>query len=117
MTSITPEQALLMAVLDRAIQDSVGNISGYPKREKLSRQLEARGWVNSLKNSVYSFVYICDQLGFDAESMRQAINKNANSKLSSGRRTKTYPKLAAILTDLNYSEGFEYTLTLNNKRK
>lgn len=115
--SITPEQALLMAVLDRAIQDCVGHISGFPQREKIQRRMEAQGWVNSRRNGPYTFVYICDELGFDSDSMRIAINANLTTKLGSGRRTKTYPKLCAILTDLNVVGGFEHGLVLGNGSK
>jgi len=64
----TPEYNLLVAVLDRAVDDVKGIYSS--NRD----QLKARRWfLSSNKIELYDFENICDIIGLDADQVRKQL--------------------------------------------
>ncbi len=70
------ERALMRAVLEDAIHCLAGEIG--PVRERPQLALEARGWIEDADlHWPYSFVNVCEHLGFDAEQLRPRLLRQA----------------------------------------
>ena len=70
------ERALMRAVLEDAIRCLAGEIG--PARERPQLALEARAWIDAGDlRWPYSFVNICDHLGFEAEQLRTRLLEHA----------------------------------------
>jgi hypothetical protein len=66
---LQPERELWSAVLEQAMRDlcGVGHL----------RAKNARAWIVSVDDSLGSFVWICGQLNFDADAVRQRLLTHA----------------------------------------
>ncbi len=70
----TPEVALLIAVIDRGLRDAVGDIEA----EVLNKRGVAggaRAWFLSDDREPFSFLWICEAIDWDPESIRKVIKK------------------------------------------
>jgi hypothetical protein len=61
----TGTKALMLAVLEEGIR----NYCGLPGRMRA----EAEAWVRSNRRSAFSFVVICEMLGFEPDAVRAAL--------------------------------------------
>jgi len=70
------ERALMRAVLEDAIRCLAGEIG--PVRERPQLALQARSWVEDADlHWPYSFVNVCEHLGFDPEQLRPRLLRQA----------------------------------------
>lgn len=65
---IPGEKALLIAVLETALSD----LDAYPPTHRLHR--DAATWLAG-SDGPFSFRYVCEQLGLDADTIREAVDK------------------------------------------
>lgn len=68
-----PELALVAAVIIRAIRDIRGGSTQEEPRDTV--QAEAREWLMSESCRPMTFVWCCDQLGFDPAQIRAKISQ------------------------------------------
>jgi hypothetical protein len=72
---LSPEQRLILAVLDDAVQSFIAGIR--PRNGKEQRRFEeAQSWIMKAEAGwVFSFESICDQLGLDPDYLRSGLEK------------------------------------------
>ena len=68
---VAPELNLWNAVLRRAIQDSIFFHDGC---ESTRERIRALRWINSDSNEDGSFLWVCDHLELEYESVRVLVN-------------------------------------------
>lgn len=69
---ITPEQDLLIAIMERAIRDAVGYT---PKRDTPLKR-DALGWLISNSKKPFSSLWVCDQLKINrADFFKKVIGR------------------------------------------
>ena len=70
------ERALMRAVLEDAIRCVAGEIG--PVRERPQLAVDARGWIEAGDvRWPYSFMNVCDHLGFDGDQLRTRLLRDA----------------------------------------
>lgn len=70
------ERALMRAVLEDAMRCLAGEIG--PVRERPQLALEARAWIEAVDvRWPYSFMNVCDHLGFEADQLRGRLLRHA----------------------------------------
>jgi len=70
------ERALMRAVLEDAIRCLAGEI--WPVRERPQLAIDARAWIETADvRWPYSFMNVCDHLGFDGEQLRTRLLRDA----------------------------------------
>ncbi len=73
------EKDLLVAVVQRAYEDCLGNLSGIPgttsNEKKKQLIMSARRWIFSDKIEIMSFLWICDILKLPEEKIRDRVKK------------------------------------------
>lgn len=93
-----PEHRLLWAVLERAILDALGNLSGIyscGERERATR------WISHLDDGEFGFFWVCDHLGIDAVRLRSQV-------LQWKRERKTFaPGVGRCVIDILLERGEE----------
>jgi hypothetical protein len=70
-TDVIPERALLYALLDRAIRDSLAATGDVPDHISF----EVGGWFASNGRKPFSFRWICEHLSLDHERVRAALER------------------------------------------
>lgn len=70
-----PYQALLRAVLTRAIGDAIGCIPDKSSWNHRTRIKNARGWIDGEVYEPWSFRWVCEGLDLDYRRMRRGIWK------------------------------------------
>jgi len=75
-----PEQMLWISVLTQALHD----LSGPDLLAK-----PARAWLSSSNTSLGSLIWICDQLGLDADAVRQNVRRRPVAELSALLRNRS----------------------------
>ncbi len=68
--SESPERALMVAMLQDAF-NCVMNSGGSNQRARLAT--EAQAWLEAEDDGPFSFVWVCDALGLDAERIRARL--------------------------------------------
>ena len=70
-----PERALLAALLERAIRDARGrcNEAQITYRQAYAITVESQKWIMSDEVGEFSFVWICEALGLEANKLRERI--------------------------------------------
>jgi hypothetical protein len=66
------ERNLLVAVLERAIKDAARMFDIRTSNPKASTN-NARAWIESDEEEEFTYLWICSELGLDAESLRDGI--------------------------------------------
>src|SRR5206468_4054491 len=70
------ERGLMRAVMEDAVRCLSGQVG--PVRERPQLAVEARAWIETVDYRwPYSFVNVCDHLGFEAEQLRALLLRHA----------------------------------------
>ena len=100
----TPERRLLLAVLERALLDYVGN--------DLEEARSADDWIfehaENEDESAFSFAWICKELDLEVKDIRNKVRsmpKRGASRIAPWYLTKTYGKTKSIGTEASSSKG------------
>jgi hypothetical protein len=79
---VTGERALLVALLEEAIQSAAGRAThvgggskrdGWAQRRGLRVQREAQAWFRGVDMGGLTFVGVCEHLGLEADVLRRAV--------------------------------------------
>ena len=68
-----PEKDLVIAVLQRAVEDARGDLKGLGVKDRQKVQQSALGWIRRNTNRCFSFLWVCDALELDPEWIRRRI--------------------------------------------
>lgn len=98
--SVTPERALMLAIVERAMCDATGNILGGAEY----RIDEAYEWLMSEDDEPFSFVDICDEIGSDAERIRGCVIRYRSMGVKFRPSTKGKGKCINIFSGLEWDE-------------
>jgi len=83
---LEPEKALLLAVLDDGVRCFQDNIFPQNKKKQILFE-EAREWIFSDEsNEIFSFVSICNALGFDPNYIRRGLRQWHERALAAKRK-------------------------------
>jgi len=97
-TFFEPERRLVYAVLEDAILCFQRFINATSKKEKQLYQ-DAAAWIFEREdNRIFSFEFICDICGFDADFLRMGLRKWREQNRSSGASRKTIAQLSRRAT-------------------
>lgn len=99
-SDLTAEQRLWLAVLERALDDALGNVicPHYPRFNLVIIQEEARKWLFSERRGVGTFHWICDHLGLEVDAVRKEFKRKEAAKCQ--RSTTVYFRAAIGLYTL-----------------
>lgn len=79
---VSPERRLMLAILEESIADFQKYISARDSKGK-QRFAEAETWIlDQDSNWTFSFVHICEVLGFDPNYLRQGLGDWKQKKLT-----------------------------------
>src|SRR5262249_11361760 len=77
------ERGLMRAVLEDAVRCLSGQVG--PVRERPQLAVEARAWIETDDSRwPYSFLNVCDHLGFEAEQLRHRLLRHAPEVTAAG---------------------------------
>jgi hypothetical protein len=83
---LEPEKALLLAVLDDGVRCFQDNVVPQNKKKQILFD-EAREWLFSDEsNEIFSFVSVCNALGFDPGYIRRGLRKWQERALAARRK-------------------------------
>jgi hypothetical protein len=95
--ALSPEQMLMLAVLE----DAIRCIQKYPRTPRSSACREAIDWVLAQEDdALFSFANICAVLGLDADYMREGLLTWKGKQAVKRRRHPAEPIRAAIMPPL-----------------
>lgn len=80
--SFSPEQLLIIAIIDQAVRDACGSAN--------NRRISATRWLRSISRKPYSFRWCCEALGIYSHNFQGVI---ANGNIRKERYTKNRKKL------------------------
>ena len=85
---MSPEKRLILAILDDAVQSFVGTMRPRSPKERREFQ-EAQMWIMEANSDrIFSFDFICDQLGLDPDHLRGGLQK-LKAEVYNARRSRS----------------------------
>ena len=78
-----PERRLIWAILESAIVDATQSSHQHRRKRNRLLELDAIKWFRSPSQAPFSFLWICEMLGFDPVPVRRFVRSNKECVFSS----------------------------------